>query len=65
MNNEKFSALVVSAVEEHGLKYGYVAKQAGMSRQLLSAKVHGKCRWNIDEVATLTKLLEIPTEIWM
>lgn len=65
MTNEKFSEVVADAISEQGLKQTYVAEKIGMTPQLLSAKLHGTNRWQVDQVCSVCKLLGIPPDIWV
>ncbi len=44
-------------IEDRGLKFGYVAKEAGYSKQTLSAMLNGKRKIYIDDVIKLCKVL--------
>lgn len=62
---EKFTDAVIQAIESHGMKKGFVAKKLGISRQALYLKLDGRSRWSADDVAILTKLLDIPIDLWL
>ena len=44
-------------IEDRGLKFGYIAKEAGYSKQTLSAMLNGKRKIYIDDVIKLCKVL--------
>lgn len=44
-------------IENRGLRFGYVAKEAGYSKQTLSAMLNGKRKIYIDDIIRLCKVL--------
>lgn len=44
-------------IEDRGLRFGYVAKAAGYSKQTFSAMMNGKRKIYIDDVIKLCKVL--------
>ena len=63
MDSRMFGRRVMMTAEEKGIKYSYIAKQLGMSRQLLYSKMMGDNMWKIDEASKVMKLLNMPAEI--
>lgn len=62
---EKFTEAVIQAIESHGMKKGFVAEKLGITRQALYLKLDGRSRWSADDVAILTKLLDLPLDLWL
>lgn len=48
-----------SLIEQRGLKYGYVAKCAGISRQSLNNKINNRTEFKAVEIQKLCDLLQI------
>ena len=64
MDAQIFTERVKASIKERGLKQSYLAKQIGMSPQLFNGKLHGTSEWRVDQVLKLSKILEIPLDVW-
>ena len=53
------TALLNEFIERSGLRTGFICEKLGISRAAFSLKRNNKCRFNIEEVAILCKLLGI------
>jgi len=50
-------------IDARGLRYGWVARQAGMSPSLLSMVMAGKRRLRPERRQALAKVLQVPAEL--
>ena len=62
MNGKEFGIYIREYMDKKGIKYSYVAKQLGMSRQLFHSRLLG-IGWTLDEVMKVTKILDLPKDV--
>jgi len=53
---------VNSLIREKGFTKSHVARQLGISRQALSAKLHGKMKWSIEDIRNVKVLFGLSPE---
>lgn len=53
------SELFRETVENHGMKYKFIAKELGISAQSLNSKMSNKREFTANEIGTLCELLRI------
>lgn len=57
MKNEK----LIKLISDNGLKLNFIAKKLGLERTSLYKKLHGKSKFNPEEITTLVNILHIPS----
>ena len=54
--------LLAKAIDDSGLKKGYLAEKLGISRQSLTSLLNGRTEFKASQIDTLTTLLQLTAE---